>query len=106
LKTPPFKPEYPGQLNFYLSAVDAQVKGPHDEPTIGLLLCKENNRLVAEYALRGIASPMGVAEYQLLRDIPAPLMPNLPSIEQIEAELQTGKASGLSDQPAPWWLVA
>ncbi|EUC20787.1 protein of unknown function DUF1016 [Burkholderia sp. BT03] len=99
LKTTPFKPEYAGQLNFYLSAVDAQVKGPHDEPTIGLLLCKENNRLVAEYALRGIASPMGVAEYQLLRDIPAPLMPNLPSIEQIEAELQTDKASGLSDQP-------
>lgn len=99
LKTTPFKPEYAGQPNFYLSAVDAQVKGSHDEPTIGLLLCKENNRLIAEYALRGIASPMGVAEYQLLRDIPVPLMPNLPSIEQIEAELQTDKASGLSDQP-------
>jgi len=89
LKATPFKPEYAGQLNFYLSAVDAQVKGADDQPTIGLLLCQENNRLVAEYALRGIAKPMGVAEYQLLREVPAPLVPNLPSIEQIEAELRT-----------------
>lgn len=87
LKTTPFRPEYAGQLNFYLSAIDAQVKTPNDQPSIGLLLCKENNRLVAEYALRGIAKPMGVAEYQLLREIPAPLAPDLPSIEQIEAEL-------------------
>ncbi len=88
LKTTPFKPEYAGQLNFYLSAVDAQLKAPTDQPTIGLLLCKEQNRLVAEYALRGMAKPMGVAEYQLLREIPAPLTSDLPSIEQIEAELQ------------------
>jgi predicted nuclease of restriction endonuclease-like (RecB) superfamily len=91
LKATPFKPEYAGQLNFYLSAVDAQVKAPDDQPTIGLLLCKENNRLVAEYALRGIAKPMGVAEYQLLREVPPPLAPDLPSIEQIEAELRSGK---------------
>ncbi|WP_020071393.1 PDDEXK nuclease domain-containing protein [Paraburkholderia caledonica] len=88
LKTSPFKPEYAGQLNFYLSAVDAQVKAPDDEPTIGLLLCKEKNRLVAEYALRGVAKPMGVAEYQLIRDVPAPLEAELPSIDQIEAELR------------------
>lgn len=88
LKTTPFKPEYAGQLNFYLSAVDAQLKAPTDQATIGLLLCKEQNRLVAEYALRGMAKPMGVAEYQLLREIPAPLTSELPSIEQIEAELQ------------------
>jgi hypothetical protein len=87
LKATQFKPEYAGQLNFYLSAVDAQVKSEDDQPTIGLLPCRENNRLVAEYALRGIAKPMGVAEYQLLRQVPAPLVPNLPSIEQIEAEL-------------------
>ncbi|MGF6998283.1 PDDEXK nuclease domain-containing protein [Paraburkholderia sp. GAS32] len=97
LKATPFKPEYAGQLNFYLSAVDAQVKAPDDQPTIGLLLCKENNRLVAEYALRGIANPMGVAEYQLLRDIPAPLMPDLPSIEQIEAELGPDEGSELPE---------
>jgi predicted nuclease of restriction endonuclease-like (RecB) superfamily len=87
LKTTPFKPEYAGQLNFYLSAVDAQVKHTDDQPTIGLLLCREKNRLVAEYALRGMAKPIGVAEYQLLREVPAPLVSDLPSIEQIEAEL-------------------
>jgi predicted nuclease of restriction endonuclease-like (RecB) superfamily len=87
LKTTPFKPEYAGQLNFYLSAVDAQVKAPEDQPTIGLLLCKEKNRLVAEYALRGVAKPMGVAEYQLLRQVPAALEATLPSIDRIEHEL-------------------
>ncbi|MDF3834086.1 PDDEXK nuclease domain-containing protein [Cupriavidus basilensis] len=87
LKTTPFKPEYAGQLNFYLSAIDTQLKAADDRPSIGLLLCKENNRLVAEYALRGMAKPMGVAEYQLLREIPPPLTTDLPSIAQIEAEL-------------------
>jgi hypothetical protein len=76
-----------GQLNFYLSAIDAQVKAPEDQPTIGLLLCKEKNRLVAEYALRGVAKPMGVAEYQLLREVPPSLETTLPSIREIEAEL-------------------
>lgn len=88
LKTTPFKPEYAGQLNFYLSAIDAQVKAREDQPTIGLLLCKEKNRLVAEYALRGVTSPMGVAEYQLLRHVPESLESGLPSIDQIEAELR------------------
>jgi predicted nuclease of restriction endonuclease-like (RecB) superfamily len=88
LKATPFRPEYAGQLNFYLSAIDAQLKAPNDQPTIGLLLCKEQNRLVAEYALRGIAKPMGVAEYQLLREIPQPLATELPSIAEIEAELR------------------
>jgi len=87
LKTTPFRPEYAGQLNFYLSAIDAQVKAPEDQPTIGLLLCKEKNRLVAEYALRGVAKPMGVAEYQLLREVPPSLETTLPSIREIEAEL-------------------
>jgi predicted nuclease of restriction endonuclease-like (RecB) superfamily len=62
LKAGAFKPEHAGQLNFYLSAVDAQVKTDHDAPTIGLLLCKTKNRVVAEYALRGASKPMGVAE--------------------------------------------
>lgn len=87
LKTTPFRPEYAGQLNFYLSAIDAQVKGEADAPSIGLLLCKENSRLVAEYALRGMAKPMGVAEYQLMREFPPPLTPSLPTIAEIEAEL-------------------
>ena len=88
LKATAFKPEHAGQLNFYLSAVDAQIKAPEDKPTIGLLLCKEKNRLVAEYALSGIERPIGVANYELVRALPKPLDTSLPSIEEIEAELQ------------------
>lgn len=87
LKATAFKPEHAGQLNFYLSAVDAQVKSPEDQPTIGLLLCKTKNRIVAEYALSGIDKPLGVAEYQLLRALPEPLDTTLPTIEAIEEEL-------------------
>lgn len=87
LKAQSFKPEHAGQLNFYLNAVDAQIKAPDDKPTIGLLLCKTQNRLVAEYALSGIEKPIGVAEYQLVRALPEPLDTSLPSIETIEAEL-------------------
>lgn len=95
LKAGPFKPEYAGQLNFYLAAVDAQMKAEHDQPTIGLLLCKQHNRLVAEYALRGISSPIGVAEYQLLEALPEELQTSLPSIEEIERELSGGEEAGL-----------
>lgn len=87
LKGVAFKPEHAGQLNFYLATVDAQIKAPDDKPTIGLLLCKTKNRLVAEYALSGIGKPIGVAEYQLVRALPEPLAINLPSIEEIETEL-------------------
>lgn len=96
LKATAFKPEHAGQLNFYLSAVDAQIKAPDDKPTIGLLLCRQQNRLVAEYALSGIDKPIGVAEYQLLRELPEDLGRSLPSIADIEAEL-----AGLpDDRPA------
>jgi len=87
LKATAFKPEHAGQLNFYLSAVDAQIKAADDKPTMGLLLCKAKNRLVAEYALSGIEKPMGVAEYQLVKALPEPLDTCLPSIEEIEAAL-------------------
>jgi predicted nuclease of restriction endonuclease-like (RecB) superfamily len=93
LKATAFKPEHAGQLNFYLAAVDAQIKAQDDKPTIGLLLCKQQNRLVAEYALSGIDKPIGIAEYQLLRDLPESLGGSLPSIAEIEAEL----ASDVSD---------
>jgi predicted nuclease of restriction endonuclease-like (RecB) superfamily len=86
LKATAFKPEHAGQLNFYLAAVDAQIKADDDKPTIGLLLCKQQNRLVAEYALSGIDKPIGIAEYQLLRELPEILVKSLPSIEEIEAE--------------------
>jgi predicted nuclease of restriction endonuclease-like (RecB) superfamily len=87
LKAGAFKPEHTGQLNFYLSAVDAQMKSESDSPTIGLLLCKTQNRVVAEYALRDSNKPIGVAEYQLVAALPKDLQTSLPSIEQIEREL-------------------
>ena len=87
LKGGKFKPEHLGQLSFYLTAVDAQVKHPQDGPTIGLLLCKSKNKVVAEYALRGNTQPLGVAEYQWIESLPAELETSLPSIAQIEREL-------------------
>ena len=87
LKGGKFKPEHLGQLGFYLTAVDMQVKAEQDNPTIGLLLCKTKNKVVAEYALRDTTQPMGVAEYQLIESLPAALQTSLPSIEQIENEL-------------------
>jgi len=87
LKGGKFKPEHLGQLGFYLTAVDRQVKSDHDNPTIGLLLCKSKNKVVAEYALGDKTQPMGIAEYKLLESLPAELQTSLPSIEQIENEL-------------------
>jgi predicted nuclease of restriction endonuclease-like (RecB) superfamily len=87
LKADKFKPEHLGQLSFYLTAVDMQVKSEHDNPTIGLLLCKSKNKVVAEYALRGKEQPIGVAEYQLIESLPQELQTSLPSIEQLEREL-------------------
>lgn len=93
LKAVEFEPEHVGKLNFYLSAVDSQMRGEHDAPTIGLLLCKTRSRVFAEYALRDTAKPMGVAEYQLGRALPKKLESSLPSIEQIQAELAESKAT-------------
>ena len=87
LKAEKFKPEHLGQLSFYLTAVDMQVKAEQDNPTIGLLLCKSKNTVVAEYALRDKTQPIGVAEYQLIESLPEELQTSLPSIEQIEREL-------------------
>lgn len=86
-KATKFKPEHAGQLNFYLNLVDDFYKMPEDNPTIGLLLCKSRNKFEAEYALKGIEKPIGISEYQLTRAIPENLKLNLPSIEEIEAEL-------------------
>lgn len=94
LKAGKFKPEHLGQLGFYLTAVDAQIKHPQDGPTIGLLLCKSKNKVVAEYALRDSTQPMGVAEYRLIESLPAELQTSLPSIEQIERELEGRDEAG------------
>lgn len=88
LKSGKFKPEYAGQLNFYLSAIDAQVKQPDDNPSIGLLLCKNKNKLVAEYALKDISKPVGVSEYKIVKSIPNKLKTSLPTIEELEKELK------------------
>jgi predicted nuclease of restriction endonuclease-like (RecB) superfamily len=92
LKTGKFKPEHLGQLGFYLTAVDRQIKGEQDNASIGLLLCKSKNKVVAEYALSDKSQPMGIAEYKLQEALPAELETDLPSIEQIERELQSGNA--------------
>jgi predicted nuclease of restriction endonuclease-like (RecB) superfamily len=87
LKTGDFEPEYAGKLNFYLKAVDEQRRGAGDAPTIGLLLCKSKDRLVAEYALSDIHKPLGLSTYTLSHTLPETLRDKLPSIEAIEAEL-------------------
>jgi predicted nuclease of restriction endonuclease-like (RecB) superfamily len=88
LKTVDFEPEFAGKLNFYLKAVDEQLRHEHDAPTIGLLLCKSKDKLVAEYALSDISKPLGLASYQLSHTLPANLKGQLPSIEALEAELK------------------
>ncbi len=93
-----FKPEHLGQLGFYLTAVDRQMKAAHDNPTIGLLLCKTKNKIVAEYALGDKTQPMGIAEYKLLESLPTELQTSLPSIEQIERELA---GAGHNDKAKP-----
>jgi len=89
LKVGPFQPEYAGKMNFYLSAVDDRLRHPDDQPTIGLLLCKERDRLIVEYALRDMRKPIGVAEWEtkLTRSLPDDVRASLPTIEELEAEL-------------------
>jgi hypothetical protein len=87
LKKGDFKPEYAGKMNFYCSAVDDLLRHPGDAPTLGLILCQEKDRILAEYALRDIHKPIGIADYELTRALPAELASSLPSIESLEAEL-------------------
>ena len=89
LKMEPFKPEFTGKMNFYLSAVDDRMRGPQDQPTIGLLLCRDKNRITVEYALRNMAKPIGVAQWRtrLVESLPKNLKGALPSVEDLEKEL-------------------
>ena len=87
LKASPFKPEYMGQLNFYINVVDDTLRGEHDNKTIGLLLCNGGDKVVAQYALSGYDQPIGVSDYQLSKAIPENLKSTLPSIEEVEEEL-------------------
>jgi predicted nuclease of restriction endonuclease-like (RecB) superfamily len=89
LKTTDFKPEYSGKMNFYLAAVDDLLKNPHDQPSLGIILCKSKAKTIVEYALRDLKRPIGVSTYQLTKVLPEQLQENLPTIEQLEAELNT-----------------
>jgi hypothetical protein len=95
LKTKPFQPEYAGKMNFYLSAVDDRLRHPDDKPSIGIILCKAGNQAVAEYALRDIAKPVGVSSYvtRLVESLPAELRSSLPTVAELEAELQAVPAA-------------
>ncbi len=96
LKRGDFKPEYAGKLNFYCNVVDDTLRHASDAPTIGLMLCQGKDNVLAEYALRGIDKPIGIASYELTRALPEALQSALPSIEAIEAEL-----SGLAPETNP-----
>ena len=88
LKTGEFKPEYAGQLNFYLSAVDGILKKEQDNPSIGLLLCKSKNDLVAEYSLKDMSKPIGVSAYQITSSLPEEFEKQLPSVEDIQKRIK------------------
>ncbi len=88
LKSGAFQPEFAGKLNFYLTAVDRQLRGQQDQPTIGILICKSKDKVVAEYALSDINKPIGVSEYELTESLPDDLKGSLPTIKEIENELK------------------
>jgi len=94
LKRGDFKPEYAGKMNFYCSVVDDQLKHTTDQPTIGLILCQTKDRILAEYALRDIHKPIGVSDYELTRALPDDMQSALPTIAEIEAELQSEVGAG------------
>jgi predicted nuclease of restriction endonuclease-like (RecB) superfamily len=93
LKMGEFEPEFSGKMNFYVSAVDEVLRHPDDQPTIGIILCRSKSRTVAEFALRGMSQPIGVATHQIGQELPANLMDALPTVEHLEAELNTAAAT-------------
>lgn len=97
LKVTEFEPEFVGKLNFYLSAVDDQLRGEFDNPSIGLLICRKHDKLMAEYSLRDFHKPIGITEYRLLESLPDDLKSTLPSIEEIEERLRLDE---LPEQPS------
>lgn len=91
LKTGEFKPEQAGKMNFYLSALDDLVKAPEDNPSVGLILCRDENRTIAQYALRDMSKPIGVSEYHLCTDLPLDLKNALPAVEDIRSRIDMKK---------------
>ena len=91
LKTVPFNPEFIGQLNFYLTAIDEQIKDEHDAASIGLLLCKSKDKLTVEYSLKGINKPIGVSSYEISKYIPKDILNVLPTEEDINFYIDVNK---------------
>ena len=87
LKTGKFKPEYAGKLNFYCNVVNDRLKHPTDQPTIGLILCRSQDKVLVEYSFAGIDKPIGISTYELTRALPKAMSSALPTVEEIEAEL-------------------
>lgn len=101
LKVGTFRPDYVGKMNFYLSAVDDLFRHPSDQPSIGLILCRSKEGIVVEYALRDIGKPMGIAEFRLTESLPESLKSTLPSIEELESELDARtQDDGTSHEPS------
>ncbi len=94
LKAGKFKPEYTGQLGFYMAAVDDLMRKKGDNQTIGIILCKSKHKVVAEYALRNMSAPIGISEYTLSKALPIELKTNLLTVEEIEQELNEVIKSG------------
>jgi hypothetical protein len=89
LKAGKFQPAYAGQINFYLSVVDDILRHPDDQPSIGIVLCKDKNKVVAEYALRDLSKPIGVSGFKITEALPEQLQGSLPTVEDLEASLET-----------------
>lgn len=87
LKIDEFKPEYAGKSQFYLTAIDAKLKADHHNPSVGIILCKDANKIVVEYTLKQSTSPLGVAQYQLVKELPDQLKQHLPSVQEIKQSL-------------------
>ncbi len=91
LKLGEFEPEFSGKMNFFVSAVDDLLRHPDDQPTIGMILCKSNDATVAEYSLRDVNKPIGVATHRLGRELPADLQGTLPTVEELEQQLESAQ---------------
>ncbi len=87
-----FQPEFSGKMNFYVSAVNAILRHPDDQPTIGIILCKSKNKTIAELALQGMTQPIGVSTHKIGKDVPEQLKGIMPMVEQLEMELDTAAA--------------
>jgi predicted nuclease of restriction endonuclease-like (RecB) superfamily len=98
LKMGEFQPEYVGKMNFYLAAADDLLRHPDDQPSIGIILCQTRDRLIAEYALRDMQAPLGIATYRLTESLPATLQDSLPTIAELEATLSASREESTSNE--------